>query len=136
MLQAAAVFIGFVFLLAPGLYLHTIWMVTIPAAMAEGLSFRAAFSRSLELTKGRRWRTLFASLSCFIIAASYFAVLFPLLGALGISIQSDTFKLISLITGSLTSTIVYVVAPVIYIALREEKESVHAQDIATALNRG
>jgi hypothetical protein len=55
-------------------------------------------------------------------------VLFPLLAHFDISTASDTFKLISLITGSLTSVVLYTVSPVFYVLLHREKDIASAFD--------
>lgn len=55
LLAAIGIMIGFVFLIVPGLFLLTIWLVIVPAIMLEGCGVSAAFARSQELVRGHGW---------------------------------------------------------------------------------
>ena len=55
LLAAIGIMIGFVFLIVPGLFLLTIWLVIVPAIMLEGCGVSAAFARSRELVRGHGW---------------------------------------------------------------------------------
>jgi hypothetical protein len=48
--------LGFVLLVVPGLILSTIWFVALPACIGERLGPWASLRRSLQLTKGHRWK--------------------------------------------------------------------------------
>jgi hypothetical protein len=48
--------IGLYLLIVPGLVLYTVWFVGLPACIVEQLGFSASLRRSLDLTKGHRWK--------------------------------------------------------------------------------
>ena len=54
--------VGFTLLVIPGVVLTMIWWVAIPAAVIERPGVLRSFGRSLELTKGHRWKILAAFL--------------------------------------------------------------------------
>ena len=53
-----AVGLGFVLLVVPGIWLFTIWIVALPAAIIEDLGPVSAAKRSSRLTHGHRWQAL------------------------------------------------------------------------------
>lgn len=59
LLAGLGIGLGFVLLVAPGLYLLTIWAVIAPAIVIEGKGIRESFGRSRELVRGFGW-TVFA----------------------------------------------------------------------------
>jgi hypothetical protein len=54
-LAAIAIGIGLVFLIVPGLYLLTIWLLIVPAIMLEDRGVGDSFGRSHELVRGYGW---------------------------------------------------------------------------------
>lgn len=54
-LAGIAIAIGLVLLIAPGLYLITIWAVIVPVIVLEGSGAIASFGRSQQLVRGRGW---------------------------------------------------------------------------------
>jgi hypothetical protein len=54
-LAAIAIGIGLVFLIVPGLYLLTIWLLIVPAIMLENRGVGDSFGRSHELVRGYGW---------------------------------------------------------------------------------
>lgn len=58
LIASVAIGIGFVFLIVPGLYLLTIWLLIVPAIMLEGHGVTASFGRSRELVRGHGWSVL------------------------------------------------------------------------------
>jgi hypothetical protein len=59
-LASVAGVIGLVLLIAPGLYLLTIWYLIVPVIVLEGASVGASFRRSRELVRGFAWDVFFA----------------------------------------------------------------------------
>jgi len=57
--------LGLIFLVVPGLFLSTIWLVGLPACLAEGLGPWTSLRRSQELTKGHRWKVFGLTLLLF-----------------------------------------------------------------------
>lgn len=61
-LGGVAVAIGLVFLIAPGLYLLTIWSVVVPVIVLEKAGAFEGFGRSRQLVRGYGW-TVFGVIS-------------------------------------------------------------------------
>lgn len=55
LLLGLAIAIGLVLLIAPGLFLMTIWIAVIPAIVLENRGIGEAFGRSRELVSGNGW---------------------------------------------------------------------------------
>jgi hypothetical protein len=51
-LASIGIWIGFWFVIVPGLYLMTIWAVIVPVIVIEGPGTLASFSRSRDLVRG------------------------------------------------------------------------------------
>jgi len=58
LLVSIGVLIGFVLFVVPGLWLATLWIVAVPAAIVEDLPPLSAVRRSSQLTRGNRWPAL------------------------------------------------------------------------------
>ena len=54
-LAGIAIAIGFVLIIAPGLYLLTIWSVVVPVIVLEGAGALESFGRSRALVRGYGW---------------------------------------------------------------------------------
>jgi len=67
LLYAIGVLIGLVALIIPGLYLLTIWAVTIPVAVVERPGIVGSFGRSRELVKGHGWSVFLTILIVFVL---------------------------------------------------------------------
>jgi hypothetical protein len=68
-LAGIAIAIGLVLIIIPGLFLITIWAVLSPVIVLEKSSVFGSFGRSMELTKGNRWRVFGVLVLLFIITA-------------------------------------------------------------------
>ena len=66
-LAGLAIALGLVLLIAPGLYLMTIWSVLIPVIVLERRGVMAAFGRSRELVSGYGWSAFGVIVLCFLI---------------------------------------------------------------------
>jgi hypothetical protein len=55
LILGVAIAIGLVLLIAPGLYLMTIWIAVIPAIVLEDRDIGESFGRSRELVRGNGW---------------------------------------------------------------------------------
>lgn len=73
------VFIGWMFIIVPGLILICMWAVALPAQLAEGIGIFEAFGRSRDLTRGHRL-SIFGVL--FVLMIAYYAISFAMLGSL------------------------------------------------------
>ncbi|CAN5478626.1 hypothetical protein BH10PSE3_BH10PSE3_22630 [soil metagenome] len=67
-LLGLGVMIGFVLLIVPGVILLVMWSVAVPAKVVEKIGVTESFSRSSDLTRGRRW-PIFGLLLIYVIAA-------------------------------------------------------------------
>ena len=83
LLVAAAILVGLVFLIVPGLILLTIWSVVIPAIVAEDLTLTRGFSRSPELVRGNGWRVFVFMMLLGIIGAVILLLTLTLAAPLG-----------------------------------------------------
>lgn len=54
-LAGIGIFIGFILIVIPGLYLLTIWSMIVPVIVIEGRSSGESFSRSREIVRGNGW---------------------------------------------------------------------------------
>src|SRR5262245_39267652 len=57
-LASLLIIVGLALLIVPGLVLSTLWFVVLPVCMVEQLGPRASLRRSVELTRGHRWKVL------------------------------------------------------------------------------
>ncbi len=80
-LAAIAIAIGFVLLIAPGLYLLTIWAVIVPVLVIEGTGVGRSFDRSRELVRGYGWHVFATIVIVFLLGAVAGIVLDLLLSA-------------------------------------------------------
>jgi len=85
-LEGLGIGLGFLLLIVPGLILATLWSVAAPALVVERTGVFDAFSRSSDLTRGRRWPVfgllvVYAILT-WIVSAISGAILFAVGGGL------------------------------------------------------
>ncbi len=66
-LAGLAIGIGLILLIAPGLYLLTIWCLIVPVIVLEGAGTTAAFSRSRELVRGFGWQVFGTLVLVFLL---------------------------------------------------------------------
>jgi hypothetical protein len=81
-LAAIAITIGFVLLIAPGLFLLTIWAVIVPVLVIEGAGVGRSFDRSRELVRGYGWHVFATIVIVFLLGAVAGIILELLLFAL------------------------------------------------------
>jgi hypothetical protein len=98
-LAGLAIGIGFVLLIAPGLYLATIWAVIAPAIVIERTGATAAFGRSRELVRGNGWTVL----GVVVVAGLVSAAAGLILGGIGAAIASG--PIVRIVFSALASTI-------------------------------
>lgn len=68
LLAGLGISLGFLLLIAPGLFLVSMWALVAPVRVAEGRGVFSAFSRSAALTLGHRWAVLGAIVIMGVIA--------------------------------------------------------------------
>lgn len=69
LLAGVGIAIGLVLLIAPGLYLLTLWALIVPAIVLESRGAGDSFGRSAALTEGHRWAVLGVALITVIASA-------------------------------------------------------------------
>jgi len=111
-----AIGIGLILLIAPGLYLLTIWCLIVPVIVLEGAGVGAAFSRSRALVRGNGWNVLGVIVLVFLLLLGVEIVLGLILAALPNAVQS----LISgIVSGTLTAPYLALVLTLSYFRLRQ-----------------
>lgn len=70
-----AIGIGLILLIAPGLYLLTIWCMIVPVIVLEGAATGAAFSRSQQLVRGFGWQVFGTLVLVFVLVLAVSLVL-------------------------------------------------------------
>ena len=138
--------VGFLLLVVPGLILLTVWWVAIPAAVVERPGIFASFSRSAELTKGRRWGIFAIVVLVFVASFAAEALLASafLPGGVGtlfgvdvpfFTVEELTPYLIgSWVVGVIIAAFQAVLAGVSYTLLRTEKEGTDINQIAAVFD--
>ncbi len=111
--------IGFVLLIVPGLFLLTIWAVTIPTVVLERRGVFEALGRSRELVKGNAWQVF--GVLVVLIALQLIATL--ILVAIFIGIGDFAGAVIgSLLATVLLAPLGAIAATVLYLELRRIRE--------------
>ena len=119
LLAGIAIAIGFVLLIAPGLYLLTIWSVIVPVIVLEGKSAGESFSRSRELVRGYGWGVLGVIVLTVLLLIGVEIVLGLLLSPLADWLQGF---LSNIVTGTLTAPVFAIVLTLLYFRLKAAKE--------------
>jgi hypothetical protein len=126
-------------LIVPGIMLLVMWSVAAPACVVEHTGVFGALSRSRELTRGHRWAILglyVAVIILMIIVSMLFA------GLTGMSMlaepTSTTPSLVelgsSMVSSMITSIIGSTFAAAIYYELRQIKEGIGPEALASVFD--
>lgn len=138
-LSAIATVLGFVLLIIPGFMVLTMLWVTIPVVVTERRGF-GSLGRSMELTKGYRWRVLFVALMMiavvFGLAFLFGAVIagMALGGGAGAGGLLSGVVVMQWIMSALMTSFMAVVYAVSYRDLRVAKEGVDTDQIAAVFD--
>lgn len=126
-----AIWIGFILLVAPGLFLLSLWAVVSPVYVNEKPAFSETFKRSAELTKGRRWKVLFVLLAWLAALLLVGVLTVPLsAGAMVIGLGAPIVAVITTL-----STIAWTaMQTVLYGELRRLKEGVSLKGVAAVFD--
>jgi hypothetical protein len=138
-LYGLGVLVGFIFVIAPGVWLYIAWAFATPILLTEGIKGRRALGRSYGLVKGRWWRT-FGVIALGFILASIVGSLVQFLFFAGIFFDSDndalvlTLSAISGVVGLLITTpLQAALLAVVYFDLRVRKEGFDLQLLAEGI---
>jgi hypothetical protein len=94
-LAGLAIGIGLVLLIAPGLFLLTIWCLIVPVIVLEGAGTTAAFSRSRELVRGFGWQVFGTIVLVFVVMLAVGLVLGIIFAALPTAASNFVSSIVS-----------------------------------------
>lgn len=118
LLAGIAIAIGLLLLLAPGLYLMTIWSAVIPVIVLEKAGALDAFGRSRELVRGYGWTVFGVIVVTFAIQVVVGIILAIVLAALPDSLGSYVEDVVS---NTIVAPLVAAIWTCMYFRLRELK---------------
>jgi hypothetical protein len=123
--------IGILLLVIPGIIIMLALWVYVPAIVVEKMGVGASFTRSRELTKGRRWTIL---LLLIVVGVIYLIVswLIGMVSGLAFGLGSAFWagQLAKILVGMFNA----ILAAVGYYYLRADKEGIAIHDIATVFD--
>ena len=138
-LYGLGVLVGFICLIAPGVWLYIAWAFAMPILLTEGLKGRTALGRSHQLVKGRWWRTfgvialgfILASITSSIVQALFFAgILFNADNDLLVIVLSAIAGVVGLL---ITTPLQAALLTVLYFDLRVRKEGFDLELLAQGI---
>ena len=118
-LAALGIAIGLVLLIAPGLFLMTIWAVIVPVIVLEGKSAGESFSRSRELVRGYGWGVFGVIVLTILLLIGFEIVLGLILSPFADWLRGFISNIVS---GTLTAPFIAVVLTLLYFRLKAAKE--------------
>ena len=147
-LTAFGVAIGLVLLIIPGLMLMVAWAVAVPAKVVEKIGVFDAFTRSRDLTRGRRWPIfgLFVlyAIAAWILNALILAAFAPFALAKGLPTPetmesfASSISVIQLVADPLIATVSTLVSTAglatLYYELRGSREGVGPEALASVFD--
>src|SRR3954449_2069975 len=113
-LAGFAIGIGLILLIAPGLYLMTIWCLIVPLIVLEGAGVGDAFTRSRALVRGNGWNVLGVIVLVILLLLGFSIVLGLILSALPDALQNF---ISSIVSGTLTAPYIALVLTLSYFRL-------------------
>jgi hypothetical protein len=113
-LASLGIWIGFWFIIIPGLYLLTIWALIVPVIVIERPGALASFSRSRNLVRGHGWHVFGTLVLLFIIQIVVEVLLRIVFTALPLVLGDG---LSSVIAGTLISPFLAIVVTLVYYRL-------------------
>jgi hypothetical protein len=141
LITAIGVYVGFVFLVIPGLWLNVVWGVVGPVVVLEGKDALASIRRSAELTTGRRGKIFVILLIVILmqVAMSVTSFLFQrAFGVTGSPAQVQAFWPIRYAVTSAVSMLYALLnwssAAILYLELRQLKDGGGAEVMAAVFD--
>jgi uncharacterized membrane protein len=130
-INAFGIVIGLMLFIIPGLILLTMWFVGVPACMVERLGPWQSLKRSVQLTKGHRWKLFGIILLVYVAAAIVSQLITVALTAIGGFVIGLLATLAwNTIWGAFFATLVVVT----YYELRSANEGVDIEQIASVFD--
>ena len=113
-LAGIAITIGLILLIAPGLFLITIWAVIVPVIVIERSGAIPSFGRSQQLVRGNGWHVFGTLVLVFVILLVVDTVLGLIFAALPVLLRNG---LSTVISGTLVAPFLALVVTLIYYRL-------------------
>ena len=132
-LAGLGVALGMVLLIVPGVILAVMWSVAVPAAVIERTGVIESLSRSIALTRERRWRVFGAVLVAGVITVVVGAVVGGIFGVI-IGADSTPFIIVLWAVTAAAQAFSACVYATLYFFLRREKEGVDIEQIASVFD--
>jgi len=132
-LAGLGVALGMVLLIVPGVILAVMWSVAVPAAVVERTGVIESLSRSIALTRERRWRVFGAILVAGVITVVVGAVVGAIIGVIG-GADSILFTVVVWAVTAAAQAFSACVYATLYYYLRREKEGVDIEQIASVFD--
>ena len=124
LLAAIGITIGLLLLIAPGLYLATLWALIVPAIVLEGRSVLEAFGRSRELVRGNGWNVFGLIVLTFLVLIGAGIVIGILLALLLSPLPESLEQYVGdVVTNTLFAPFAALAFTLAYFRLREEREA-------------
>jgi hypothetical protein len=126
-LAGLGIAIGLVLLIAPGLFLMTIWAVIVPVIVLENRSAGESFTRSRELVRGYGWGVFGVIVLTILLLIGFEIVLGLILTPLADWLREFVSNIVS---GTLTAPFIAVVLTLLYFRLKAAKEPAAPENVA------
>jgi hypothetical protein len=123
-LAGIAIAAGLFLLIAPGLFLITIWAVIVPVIVLERSGALASFGRSQAIVRGHGWHVFGTLVLVWVIDFLVDLILQLIFSALPVALSSG---LSSVISGALISPFIALVVTMIYYRLTGQDAEANAQ---------
>lgn len=127
-----------ILLIIPGIILALMWWVYIPAIVVEGKGIFDSFSRSRELTRGRRWHIFGLLVIVFVLAFAINFVITLVAAIAVVRMPVSNFALVvataEYVAQSLLAAFGAVMVAVGYYYLRAEREGIDVNVIASVFD--
>jgi hypothetical protein len=141
LLYGLGLFVGFLFLIVPGVYLAVAWSVAIPVLLGENLRGTKALGRSRALVRGRWWPCAGVLLLSWLLQLIVTEAIVLGVGQIVDAGSNDSVRFLergvsSLIASTLVLPFKVAVTTVLYIDLRVRKEGFDIQLLTHSLEPG
>jgi hypothetical protein len=139
LIEGVVIGLASMLLVIPGLIVITMWYVSLPACVVEGLSPIKSLSRSAALTKGHRWRIFGVLMLMFFASLIIGGVVGGVIGGIGGATGALSQIRVPLVTAQYvvqTLMVAYsaILTVVIYHDLRVGREGVDTERIAAVFD--
>lgn len=128
-LLVLGIFLGFLFLILPGIWLLIAWSVALPVLLVEGKGGAGAIGRSFKLVEGRWWATCGRFVVAYILVLVVTSVAGVAFDALASGLVSDTStgalileRFGNFLVDLITTPFIAAVTTLVYFDLRVRKE--------------